>query len=381
VESSPQKLLEALVAGQPINGSEGYIILNSRFTDAISSASAAVSKARGLKPSRVKEVHWLTGRPGNGKTQSLRQFTYQLPRIEGAGKYAYAHVDFDKEPAARQPEALIPAIVRHCLAAGVVKEIEEVCDRVIRQKAADDRIKGSAAFGIDVASSLAGVPAPSLFVDPAYKHISAWFRRRDAYIRKKVAEQWPENPHLVEFMTAWVRYILEPVHRRGEEFASVLTRLTTQGDLFDLFCFALQSADYGTLVLVFDEVDRVALTSLKPLWDPPEPGSPFYHELNMVLIIAAKEGVWVQANANEALARRFCRTVDGYYDLSGPQVDVSGNDDFEHVVSTVDQLLREAPYLRKKGVDREGPEIRELRATISRENRLSSRRCCFRAVF
>jgi hypothetical protein len=103
LEVSPQKLLEALAAGQPITGAEGLLVLSPTFAEAIASASKAVKRARGLMPSGVREVYWITGRPGNGKTQSLRQFALELLKIKGAGKYAHAYLDFDKEPAARGP--------------------------------------------------------------------------------------------------------------------------------------------------------------------------------------------------------------------------------------------------------------------------------------
>jgi hypothetical protein len=145
-----------------------------------------------------------------------------------------------------------------------------------------------------------------------------------------------------------------------------LTRLATQGSLFDTFCFALQKANYSTLVLALDEVDSAALDSLKPLWDPPDPSSPLHHDLNIVLVIAAKQNVRERAEGNEALKRRFCRTLDGHYHLAGPRLDKSGNDDFKHVVDKVESLLQRASALRRKGLTPERRELQELRDKLDK---------------
>ena len=77
--ASPGEVLEALRAGEAINGEEGERILHDRYTDATNPAHNEVRRARGCGPARICSMYSFTGRPGNGKTQTLRQFTFTLP--------------------------------------------------------------------------------------------------------------------------------------------------------------------------------------------------------------------------------------------------------------------------------------------------------------
>lgn len=358
-------LLEALRVGAPISGEEGVRILNPGFANAISPAARAVVRARGLMPSRVREVYWITGRPGNGKTQSLHQFIYQLPKLEGAGKYAFAALNFDREPEARRLEALVPALVRHSLAGGLITEVHEVSQHILQGSAADETAKESISFGIDILSQLAGLPAISLFATAGLKQLLGIIRAREWYIKKKLSKKWSANPQLLELLNGWVRYVLSPTPDREEEFTDILRRLNNTGNLFDLFCFALAQARYSTLVLVFDEVDAGSLTSLKPLWDVPDHYSGFYHELNLVFVISAKENVRERAEDDEALRRRFCSTIEGHHQLTGPRINALGNDDFDHVVKKVEELLNDAHYLRRAGFNQQ--VLTELRRELSEQ--------------
>jgi hypothetical protein len=122
------------------------------------------------------------------------------------------------------------------------------------------------------------------------------------------------------------------------------------------------------MVLIFDEVDRVALDSLKPLWDPTEKGEAFYHELNLIMVLSSTDELWQEANADEVLGRRFCRTENGHQFLPGPRLNLNGNDDMDHVVRVVTALTDEAPHLRRPiGVG----EIDALRRQLLQRNGLT----------
>ncbi|MDQ3917128.1 MAG: hypothetical protein M3348_01380 [Acidobacteriota bacterium] len=359
-------ILESLRAGSPINGDEGQQILSERLNEAIRAATRAVERARGLLPSRIREAYWITGKPGNGKTQSLNQLAYSLPNLKGAGKYAYAILNFDKEPEARRPEGIVPSVVRHTLAANVIKQVQEVRDVILKGSAADETVKTSVGFGIDVVTGLAGMPSPALFATAGIKKAFSALRGREWYVKRQLRKKWSSNPQLLELLNSWIRYILSPTPDRENEFSTTLRRLTTTGILFDLFCFALEKAGYSALVLAFDEVNEATLSSIKPLWDRPDRnGDRPYHELNMILVISSTDSVRAYAEADEALRRRFCATDDGLYLLNGPHFNTSGEDDFDHVVKKVRELRAAAPNLLKR---EDKQEMSDLRAELSARN-------------
>jgi hypothetical protein len=232
-------LLRALNAGIPITGEDGKSLLSTAAGKAIAAAVAAVDKARSHAANRERAAFWVTGQPGNGKTQSLRQLVYQLPRTAGQGKYALAVVDFDKEPDARRPAGLVPAIVRQCLFAGVtVGGLEEARTAATQGQSADANKIESLAFGIDVLASLAGLPPVSLLASRGLQRLWTWWRSQGSYIRKNLRKRWP-NPQLVEFLGAWVDYVLRPTPRGEADFSAYLSRLATNNQLFDLFGYAL----------------------------------------------------------------------------------------------------------------------------------------------
>lgn len=339
-------ILESLRAGSPINGDEGQQILSERFSEAIRAATRAAERARSLMPSRIREAYWITGRPGNGKTQSLNQFSHSLPNLKGAGKYAYAILNFDREPEARRPEGIAPSVVRHTLAANVIGEVQEVRDAILKGSSADETVKSSVGLMIDVTTGLAGMPSPALFATAGVGWLLSYIRGRERYVKKKLRERWSKNPQLLELLNSWIRYILSPTPDRENELTDTLGRLNTNGVLFDLFCFALEKAGYSALILAFDELNETTLLSIKQLWDLPDSkGDRPYHELNLIMVISATDAVRAHAGNDYALSRRFCATVDGHYHLEGPHFDAFGNDDFDHVVKKVRELRAGAPNL------------------------------------
>lgn len=195
-----------------------------------------------------------------------------------------------------------------------------------------------------------------------------FFRSQEGYIRKKISRRWSTNPQLLDLLTGWTSYLIEPSAEHAEEFARVLQRLANQGILFDLFCFALEKAGYSTLVIACDELDMAAMASLKTLWDPPSSaGNPFFNNLNIILVLFAKESILQQVQHDEALKRRFCRTKDAHYRLSGPVVGaIDAVDDFDHVAKTVRTMIYSAPQLKKKETD-----LSVLRAQLANRSDLT----------
>jgi hypothetical protein len=351
-----EEQLKSLYCGLPIAGEDGLKLLSPTAGEAVAKAAAAVDNARGHLASRQRVTVWVTGRPGNGKTQSLRQLTYLLSRTPALGKYALALVDCDKEPDANRTSGIVPAVVRKCLFTAVgISGLADVSQPATQWQQADAEKTKSIAFGADVLTSLLGLPSLSLVANRGLPPILRWMRSQKWFIRRKIQEKWPANPQLVEFLSAWATYILKPSQDNERDFSGYLGGLSASSLLLDLFGFALQSSNYTTLVLAFDEVKNDTVASLKTLWDTTNlsDGS-IEQKLNLVFVLAAQESIYQGVCRSEALRRRFCDSPNVHSQLTGPKIHPSymrppgGRDDFDHVVDKAKMLLGDAPHLRAK---------------------------------
>ena len=344
------RLIRALYTGLPINGKDGQELLSEASNQAISAAAAAVDRMRGRVANGEQIAFWITGQPGNGKTQSLKQLIHQLPSTPGAGKYALAAIDFDKEPDARTRYGLVPAVVRQCVFAGtVIGGVQQVRDAATKGQATDPTRVEAIAFGIDVVASLSSMPPVAFVASKGLQSFMRWVRRHRRHIHRQLEKRWPSNPQLVEFLSLWTRYLLEPTPEIEKDFSAHLTQLARQNQLFDIFAYALQQSGYTTLVLVFDEVTADAVASLKILRDPQlNVANALDQSLNLVYILAAREAVLNETKADPALSRRFCDPPNGSSSLVGPRIDTADSkDDFRHVAEKVQELINEANHLRK----------------------------------
>lgn len=349
MSTSARKLLKALHSGQPISGEKGANWLAPSYKRAIAPIIKDIEKARqgsGL----IKDVFWVTGKPGNGKTQTIRQLIHLLRQQSAATKFAYVHIDLDQKSAARKSETLIPTIVRSILSSGTVDGVKSVSEHIISDTPVSNSAKESLVFSIDFLSELAGIPPISLFIGFSLNRLLSFYKTREKYIKSIIAKKWGSNPELLELLTAWIRYTLKPNLERDDEFSSLLRRFSSRGELLDLFCFVLEKANYSTLVLILDEVDMVSIESLKPIWDPSlsEP-----YETNIIFVLSAQESVVSEVKKDKALERRFCKTEYGHIQLAGPNIQEYGEDDLQHIISCVDSLLDDVPQLRNFDVEPE----------------------------
>lgn len=366
--TGPEQLLRLLQTGLPIAGEDARRLVSQASNRAIADAVAAVNQARGRMANGEKAAFWITGRPGNGKTQSLRQLVYQLPRMPGLGKYALALIDFGQQPDARRPFGLVKAIIQQCMVAGVaVGELEEARRAATASSPqASERIE-ALAFGFDVLAGLSGLPPVSLVASRTMRAALKLPGVQKWWTHKKFKKRWASHPQLVEFLAAWTHYLLSPTPSAEGEIDSYLGKLASTNRLLDLFGYALQTSQYTTLVLAFDEVSFDALAALKTLWDPPiNPIPTLEQRLNIVFVLAAPDSVYQEAERDSALRRRFCDPPSGRSQLSGPTVNAAtASDDFTHVTGRLEELLREAEYLRNTSMS--PGDLQSLRQRLADE--------------
>ena len=362
-----RQILESLREGAPLPAAQAKDILSPSFAAAIIAPTSAVVRARGLGLIRLREFYWLTGRPGSGKTQALTQFVAQLPRLEGAGKYAFAALQIDQEGEAAISGGLAYSIVRHALAGEAVPEIGAVATKILRGSDVDSTVRESVGFGVDVIAGAAGLPPASLFASVGVRKLISWVRATGPYVRAKLRERWAGQPEALELLVEWVRYVLRPNSTNRARFEQVLLRLSGQADLFGLFCRLLESAGYSTLVIVLDEVNPSSLRGVKALWDRPvaDKGSHTY-SLNLVVVLAAQDDVRTYAERDEVLCRRLCATDDGHFHLPGAIVqNMDSDDDFAHVARVVREILTEAPYLQRRDGEQHLGRLRQVLSSSS----------------
>jgi len=342
-----RRILEALKTGQPIGGEAGSLLLSPRYKRAIAPIIKSVHEAQQNGPVGMREVFWVSGQPGNGKTQTLRQLIHEIRSRQGSSKFAFVFIDLDQKPEARNGDSLTPTIVRSTLSSKVVDEVERISSKINEANPTTDE---SLSVGIDVIAELAQVPALNLFLKHSVPRIMQFFRSREIFIKNTLRKKWGNYPELLELLSSWLKYTLKPTPKLSEDFDSTLKELASHGVLFTLYEFALRKAQFTSLVLILDEVENVTIDSLKPIWDPRwHPNEIEASQgMNLIFVLSAQDQVMEEVSNDAALYRRFFNTQNGNIQLLGPEVRDHGNDDIEHIVFTLDKLLSEYPEYRKK---------------------------------
>jgi hypothetical protein len=289
----------------------------------------------------------------------LTQFVGQLPQVEGDGKYAVTTLQVDQEVEAASG-GLAYGIVRRALAGQTVPDIAKVATGLLRGRDDESAVRELVTFGIDVIAGAAGLPAPSLFANVGFRKVISWVKATGPYVRSKLREHWQGQPEALELLVEWVRYVLRPTLANRARFEQLLLQLSTQGDLFGLFCRLLEHAGYSTLVIVLDEVTPSALRGVKALWDRPiGDSSGRDYALNLIVLIAASDAVRLHAEQDEVLRRRLCETPNGHFRLHGATIgSAEEDDDFAHAVRIVSEVLRRAPYLQRRDGRVSLPQLR-----------------------
>jgi len=343
-----RELIAALRTGMPVSAETGMRLLTPAACEAIRPALVKVSALRGAAVGE-RATFWITGRPGNGKTQCLIKFQEGLRKLAGSEKHAYVHIRFDQEREIGRQAGL--HITLHFPFTGVAvgnidnaREDARRLSRVFNSVAVD-----ALALGIDAVSRAAGCPIPFAI---GTKHVlrkaigSDYFQRK--FVRRKLQERWPSNPAAVDFAVHWASYLAAPTPAQRAKFRDCIN---SHGPVsFDLLCTILAQGGYTTLVVILDETGLDALKGLKPLWDGPADGQNASHKLNLVFVLACPDTERQLVQENESLSRRFCEADGGHPPLRGPKVVSGENDDLEHAFSKVEELLSQDASIRRRSV-------------------------------
>ena len=315
------ELLYALHSGKPITGEDGQRLFGAN--NAIVEPLRYIASARGRGAQRERATFWLTGCPGNGKTQSLRQLIHQLSTIDKDGKAAVAVFDFDKESNARRRDGIVKALVSHCLFNGMgIGGLKDAQEAAVQRHVADFSSIKALAFAIDSLTLLTGLQPVFFGASKLLAKVTRLAYPKRWTVRKKLRERWGKNTQLVEFLATWADYILDPTPDRQGQVGAVLNMLESNNQLFSLFGYALQESKYSTLVIIVDELNAGdSLEGLKVLWDEEvNMNSTVGHSLNLAFVLAGTDAAHAEAMNDPKFARRFCTTPCGHTCLNGPTI-------------------------------------------------------------
>ena len=181
--------------------------------------------------------------------------------------------------------------------------------------------------------------------------VSGQVHLRDAALRGTLAKHGITDREASDLILHWVRYATDPTEGRWRNLHDAFQRLASRGALFTVLCHVLAACGYSTLVLLFDEVDRImegikSTKGFERLWDKPHDGDPYFHKLNIVFVMAASNPVDELRDETRysGFSRRFMGTPEvpaKEFRLPTPQVrPLAGqNDDFAHAVQTITGLI------------------------------------------
>jgi|GEM_PF-3646258 len=341
-----RELITALRTGMPISADAGMKLLTPAACDAIRPALARVSALRAT-PVRERATFWITGRPGNGKTQCLIKLQEGLCTSTGSEKHAHVHIRFDQEREfGRQPGLHITLCFPFMgVAVGAIEKARQDADRLSR--VFNSVTVDALALGIDAVSRAAGCPIPfAIGTTHVLRRASGLDYVARNLVRRKLHQRWPSNPAMVDFAMHWASYLMNPTPAQRAKFRDCIN---SHGPVsFELLCTILAEGGYTTLVVILDETRFDAIQGLKALWDGPFHEQKPSHRLNLVFVLACPDSERQRVLEDPSLLRRFCETDGGHSPLGGPRVKSGENDDIEHAFRRVEELLdQDASILRR----------------------------------
>lgn len=344
-----RELITALRIGMPVSAEAGIRLLTPAACEAIQPALARVSDLR-VMPLRDRATFWITGHPGNGKTQCLIKLQEGLRKLPGSEKHASVHIRFDQEREIGRQAGL--HITLHFPFAGVaVGEIGNARDAAHQLSRAFQSVAVDAlALGLDAVFRSAGIPIP---LATGAKHVlrkaTGWEYVQRKIVRRKLQNRWPLNPALVDFAMHWASYLMTPTPAQRARFRDCINSHGPSS--FDLLCSILEQGGYTTLVVILDETRFDAIEGLKALMDGPVRDQNPSHKLNLVFVLACPDSERQRVLENPSLSRRFCATDGGHSLLRGPSVESGGNNnDLEHAFKSVEELLNQDASILRRSV-------------------------------
>lgn len=342
LEQSAESILRSLNAGKVISGSAATHAFGRSVEDPIHAALRFIFKnQQPIDGGAIRQTFWITGQPGNGKSQSLNHFIHLLPKLDSQKKYAVSYFDLGQRSDAKRHDGIALAIVRKLLLEGIgvpgLKErwIDAIQNKPFRGQGNVENL----AFAADCLCILTGT-SPSAFtisVNRFYRALQTLLPCRRWRIKAKIAEKYCNNPEMVSLLNAWTDYFLNP-SKYESDLVAVLSRLNDRGSLFNLFCSAMHDSGYTTLVLVFDEVTDDAVAGFKKIWDLKADSNP----INIVFLLASPNDVWERIDANQSFQRRFCVSPNLRVEIPAPDVT-----ECRQAVEKIESLLSIVPHLRR----------------------------------
>ena len=338
----PQQILAKLRDGRPIIGSSEdpnrCDVLSDRVSRAcIEQIKKGVNRASST-PGHVS-VYRLYGTPGIGKSQTLYRAYNEIRNTTHGEKTAVAFVNVET---AGGDAGLQRRIVFGTVTAGQPEsEMDAFATKLARK--GDVGTTDYIGFGVDVLFGIAtqSPVGPGLLVAKGYKRALNLYLLSERHLCSKIKERFPDNMQLTEFLTKWLAYIMKPKSKRRAAFEEVMNSYAHSGDLLDLFCLALETAGYKSLVIVLDEVVESDMNILKLVWENPDGIIRRHnHELGRVMVCASVDNIWSGIDQNSALGRRLMNTPNGEHALLGPHVETTGgsNDDYAHASNKLSEL-------------------------------------------
>ncbi|NQU55882.1 MAG: hypothetical protein HQ513_01520 [Rhodospirillales bacterium] len=338
---TPEQILSNLRDGRPIIGSSEDPNPCGVLRDDISRGCIEAIK-EGVNRASTNQghvsVYRLYGTPGIGKSQTLYRAYNEIRNTAYSDKTAVAFVNVES---AGGDSGLQREIVLSTVTAGETgSELDKFAAKLANK--GDAGAADYVGFGVDVLFGIAGSPiGPGLLVSKGYGAVANWFKLSERNLRSKINKRFPDNKQITEFLTSWLAYIMQPTNEKKTTFIGDMNSYTKNGNLFDIFCLALETAGYKSLVIVLDEVVENDMAILKMLWENPDGiAREHRHGLGRVMVCASVNNIWADIDPNSAHGRRFMNTPNGDHQLSGPRVEaaVNSNDDYAHASTKLLEL-------------------------------------------
>ena len=352
------------------------------------------SRQRGKISSR--EAIWIIGSRGGGKTERLISLENQLlveEFKEGYGKSAIASINLKDRPQAQIQEGLQSYIFTKILATSSSSSKDAITKFVQFQKDCfqiDQVQENFISTGFDILFSILNISVPGLstIVSIAgtglFSNIKSRYSLRRNAIKRHLESHSITDRVVVELIIRWIKYSVKPTESNWSVFYDYFQRLASEGSLFKILCQVLDKSGFSTLILLFDEVDRltegIGLTqAFERLWDTPKTDDPLCHKVNIIFVLAVSNPVDILRDETKysGFSRRFMGTAivpAQQFILNTPRVNeaTNYNDDCSHAMGIIRSLIGRLTGVHMPKVSNEEElDLRKRLVRLSNENKLT----------
>jgi hypothetical protein len=348
------RCVNQLKAGKPLDSeSDKYNLIRKVAGEAKEELCRNVVDATKAGPQSVSHSTWLVANYGGGKSQVLFEIRKALAEQRYGGyKVFVSHVDLNLPrnvtPSGFQLTVFEGASFFSDQSSAMSSDTSAVAGP---QWGSGSSAENLADTGVEILSTLAGfeVPGASLITKAGLKGVMDWWVSRPGYIRKRVRAKLTD-PDATELLTRWISYSLSQNDTTWKVLIEFADRLSVSGTLFRAVTHILKASQYGSIVVLVDQAEKLVETRLLTDTLTTMNDSAGNSGVNTFFVFAGTKEIELLRSEEDygGFNRRFLdqKSCSSFHKiLDGPDISAAVGNDIDRVRASLQRLRGDQPGL------------------------------------